>query len=201
MRKYTAVLHVWTSFNLFLSLSSCDRYLQPARHVVRGRVKEVMNLVNGVGRNGRHSFLVSSLWTYLLLLKNNYHTMIKDSRVTGWDLNEKNKNVRAWVVLLLLFADFVVFLSYVSLPLQTSSLVASEILRRQSPSARATVIEKWATVGEVCRNLHNFNSVLEISSAFMSSSIFRLKKTWEKVSKQVSTAYVQSTTVLRYSVS
>ena len=95
---------------------------------------------------------------------------------------------------MLLFADFFVFLSDVSLPLQTSSLVASEILRRQSPSARATVIEKWATVGEVCRNLHNFNSVLEISSAFMSSSIFRLKKTWEKVSKQVSTAYVQSTT-------
>ena len=71
--------------------------------------------------------------------------------------------------------------------LQTSSLVASEILRRQSPSSRATVIEKWAAVGEVCRNLHNFNSVLEITSAFMSSSIFRLKKTWEKVSKQVST--------------
>ncbi|XP_068694314.1 ras-specific guanine nucleotide-releasing factor 2-like isoform X2 [Montipora foliosa] len=70
---------------------------------------------------------------------------------------------------------------------ETSSLVASEILRRQSPSARATVIEKWATVGEVCRNLHNFNSVLEISSAFMSSSIFRLKKTWEKVSKQTRT--------------
>ena len=70
-------------------------------------------------------------------------------------------------------------------PLQTSSLVASEILKRQSPSARATVIEKWAAVAEVCRNLHNFNCVLEISSAFMSSSIYRLKKTWEKVSNQV----------------
>ena len=77
-------------------------------------------------------------------------------------------------------------------PFQTSSLVASEILRRQSPSARATVIEKWAAVGEVCRNLHNFNTVLEISSAFMSSSIFRLKKTWEKVSKQVSRPSITS---------
>ncbi|EDO42005.1 predicted protein, partial [Nematostella vectensis] len=64
-----------------------------------------------------------------------------------------------------------------------SALVASEILKRQSPSARATVIEKWASVAEVCRNLHNFNSVLEITSAFMTSSVFRLKKTWEKVSK------------------
>ncbi|XP_048583532.1 ras-specific guanine nucleotide-releasing factor 1 isoform X2 [Nematostella vectensis] len=67
---------------------------------------------------------------------------------------------------------------------ETSALVASEILKRQSPSARATVIEKWASVAEVCRNLHNFNSVLEITSAFMTSSVFRLKKTWEKVSKQ-----------------
>lgn len=70
---------------------------------------------------------------------------------------------------------------------ETSSLVASEILKHQSPSARATVIEKWVAVAEVCRNLHNFNSVLEISSAFMSSSIYRLKKTWEKVSKQTRT--------------
>lgn len=69
--------------------------------------------------------------------------------------------------------------------LQTSSLVASEILKHQSPSTRATVVEKWAAVAEVCRDLHNFNSVLEIISAFMSSSIYRLKKTWEKVSKQV----------------
>ena len=69
--------------------------------------------------------------------------------------------------------------------LQTSCLVASEILKHQTPSARATVIEKWAAVAEVCRNLHNFNSVLEITSAFMSSSIYRLRKTWEKVSKQV----------------
>lgn len=81
---------------------------------------------------------------------------------------------------------FFVLTCFCYFPFQTSSLVASEILRRQSPSARATVIEKWAAVGEVCRNLHNFNTVLEISSAFMSSSIFRLKKTWEKVSKQVS---------------
>lgn len=69
--------------------------------------------------------------------------------------------------------------------LQTSSLVASEILKHQSPSTRATVVEKWAAVAVVCRDLHNFNSVLEIISAFMSSSIYRLKKTWEKVSKQV----------------
>lgn len=81
---------------------------------------------------------------------------------------------------------FVVMLRYVVFVFQTSSLVASEIVKHQSPSARATAIEKWAAVAEVCRNLHNFNSVLEITSAFMSSSIYRLKKTWEKVSKQVS---------------
>ncbi|XP_031336878.1 ras-specific guanine nucleotide-releasing factor 2-like isoform X2 [Photinus pyralis] len=64
-----------------------------------------------------------------------------------------------------------------------STLVASEIIRRRNLTARVAVIEKWAAVADICRCLHNFNGVLQICSAFTNSSIFRLKKTWEKVSK------------------
>ncbi|KAJ8927238.1 hypothetical protein NQ314_020317 [Rhamnusium bicolor] len=64
-----------------------------------------------------------------------------------------------------------------------SRLVASEILRRHSASARAAAIEKWTAVADIARCLHNFNGVLQICSAFTNTSIFRLKKTWEKVSK------------------
>ena len=63
--------------------------------------------------------------------------------------------------------------------------MASEILSRGTASSRAAAIEKWVVVADVCRNLCNFNAVLEIVSALMSSSVFRLKKTWEKLSKQV----------------
>ncbi|KAL3290097.1 hypothetical protein HHI36_023465 [Cryptolaemus montrouzieri] len=66
---------------------------------------------------------------------------------------------------------------------EVSRLVASEILRRTTVSARVSAIEKWAAVADICRCLHNFNGVLQICSAFTNSSVFRLKKTWDKISK------------------
>ena len=51
---------------------------------------------------------------------------------------------------------------------------------------RVAVIEKWVAVADICRCLHNYNAMLEITSSLNRSSVFRLKKTWLKVSKQVS---------------
>ncbi|GBO41855.1 Ras-specific guanine nucleotide-releasing factor 2, partial [Araneus ventricosus] len=64
-----------------------------------------------------------------------------------------------------------------------SRIVVSEIMRAPMMSTRVSIIEKWAAVADICRCLHNFNGVLQICAAFMNSSVFRLKKTWEKVSK------------------
>ncbi|OWK09072.1 RASGRF1 [Cervus elaphus hippelaphus] len=44
--------------------------------------------------------------------------------------------------------------------------------------------DKWVAVADICRCLHNYNAVLEITSSMNRSAIFRLKKTWLKVSKQ-----------------
>jgi len=66
---------------------------------------------------------------------------------------------------------------------EMSRLVGSEILRQTELSKRVAVIEKWAAVADICRCLHNFNGVLQICAAFTNSSVFRLKKTWEKVCK------------------
>lgn len=70
---------------------------------------------------------------------------------------------------------------------EVSKLVSSEILRQKSVAARAVAIERWAGVADICRCMHNFNSVLEITSALMNSSVYRLKKVWEKVPKQTKT--------------
>lgn len=67
-----------------------------------------------------------------------------------------------------------------------SRLVASEIIRRTDMNARIAVIEKWTAVADIARCLHNFNGVLQICSAFTNSAIYRLKKTWDKISKSVS---------------
>ncbi|XP_072258618.1 ras-specific guanine nucleotide-releasing factor 1 isoform X4 [Pyxicephalus adspersus] len=65
-----------------------------------------------------------------------------------------------------------------------SNLIATEILRNEDPVVRAGIIEKWVAVADICRCLHNYNAVLEITSSLNRSAIFRLKRTWIKVSKQ-----------------
>uniref|UniRef100_A0A670J6Q7 Ras protein specific guanine nucleotide releasing factor 2 n=1 Tax=Podarcis muralis TaxID=64176 RepID=A0A670J6Q7_PODMU len=65
-----------------------------------------------------------------------------------------------------------------------SNLVASQIMNYADVGSRANAIEKWVAVADICRCLHNYNGVLEITSALNRSAIYRLKKTWAKVSKQ-----------------
>ncbi|XP_061037686.1 ras-specific guanine nucleotide-releasing factor 1 [Eubalaena glacialis] len=65
-----------------------------------------------------------------------------------------------------------------------SNLIASEIIRNEDINVRVSAIEKWVAVADICRCLHNYNAVLEITSSMNRSAIFRLKKTWLKVSKQ-----------------
>uniref|UniRef100_A0A8C9U209 Ras protein-specific guanine nucleotide-releasing factor 2b n=1 Tax=Scleropages formosus TaxID=113540 RepID=A0A8C9U209_SCLFO len=66
-----------------------------------------------------------------------------------------------------------------------SNLVASQIMSHTDVGSRANSIEKWVAVADICRCLNNYNGVLEITSAFNRSAIYRLKKTWAKVCKQV----------------
>uniref|UniRef100_A0AAV2MP24 Ras guanine nucleotide exchange factor n=1 Tax=Knipowitschia caucasica TaxID=637954 RepID=A0AAV2MP24_KNICA len=66
-----------------------------------------------------------------------------------------------------------------------SNLVASQIMTHTDVGSRASSIEKWVAVADICRCLNNYNGVLEITSALNRSAIYRLKKTWAKVSKQV----------------
>ncbi|KAM4720471.1 ras-specific guanine nucleotide-releasing factor 2 isoform 3-T3 [Anableps anableps] len=65
-----------------------------------------------------------------------------------------------------------------------SNLVASQIMAHNDVGSRASSIEKWLAVADICRCLNNYNGVLEITSALNRSAIYRLKKTWAKVCKQ-----------------
>uniref|UniRef100_UPI00358EA45D ras-specific guanine nucleotide-releasing factor 1-like n=1 Tax=Myxine glutinosa TaxID=7769 RepID=UPI00358EA45D len=64
-----------------------------------------------------------------------------------------------------------------------SNLVVWEIVRQPDLVQRTAVIEKWVAVADICRCLHNYNGILEIASALNRSAVFRLKKTWARVSK------------------
>ncbi|XP_059148955.1 ras-specific guanine nucleotide-releasing factor 2-like isoform X4 [Physella acuta] len=67
---------------------------------------------------------------------------------------------------------------------EVSRLVVSEIVSRSNMQDRVACIEKWAAIADICRCMHNYNGVLQICAAFVNSSVYRLKKTWEKLSKQ-----------------
>ncbi|ESO08236.1 hypothetical protein HELRODRAFT_75379, partial [Helobdella robusta] len=75
---------------------------------------------------------------------------------------------------------------------EASRLVVCEIVSRTSVQDRISCIEKWAAIADICRLvqqcryqcLNNFNGVLQICAAFVTSSVYRLRKTWEKLPKQ-----------------
>ena len=64
-------------------------------------------------------------------------------------------------------------------------MVASEVINGATQELRALRIGYWIAVAARCRDLNNFNSVLQITSGLMKSSVYRLKKSWELVNRQV----------------
>ncbi|KAF5404282.1 hypothetical protein PHET_02225 [Paragonimus heterotremus] len=67
---------------------------------------------------------------------------------------------------------------------EVSRLVVSEIISRTDLNDRVLCIEKWVAIADICRCLQNYNGVLQICAALVNSSVYRLRRTWERVSKQ-----------------
>ena len=65
-----------------------------------------------------------------------------------------------------------------------SSLVVTNILSQPSSGERATIIKKWVQVALTLCSQSNFNGALQIVSGLNASPVYRLKKTWNKLSKQ-----------------
>ncbi|KAM4655541.1 ral guanine nucleotide dissociation stimulator-like 1 isoform 3-T3 [Amazona ochrocephala] len=63
-----------------------------------------------------------------------------------------------------------------------STILNSKELKTQQ---RAKIMEKWIRIAHECRILKNFSSLRAIISALQSNSIYRLKKTWACVPKDI----------------
>ena len=63
-----------------------------------------------------------------------------------------------------------------------ANLVADSILQPQDLKLRAKMIKQWVKIANKCLELANYDSLMAIICSLNSSTILRLKRTWEQVS-------------------
>ncbi|KAF4967887.1 hypothetical protein FSARC_4627 [Fusarium sarcochroum] len=71
-----------------------------------------------------------------------------------------------------------------SLSTDLSNLVAETILQQQEVKKRAQVIKQWIKVAHQCLELHNYDGLMAIICSLNSSTISRLRKTWDVISNK-----------------
>ncbi|XP_070593051.1 ral guanine nucleotide dissociation stimulator-like 2 isoform X1 [Erythrolamprus reginae] len=60
---------------------------------------------------------------------------------------------------------------------------------------RARLLEKWICVAEECLLMRNFSSLYAVVSALQSTSLHRLKRTWEETSRESARCYEELSTI------
>ena len=70
--------------------------------------------------------------------------------------------------------------------MQMTLWIAKEILSCDQPRKRCALVQKLVAIAEYCRELRNYVTIFQITAALCSSSIQRLKKTWDLVPQSVS---------------
>ena len=65
-----------------------------------------------------------------------------------------------------------------------SNLVADTILQHDDARKRAVIIKHWIKIAHKCLELNNYDSLMAIICSLNSSTIIRLKRTWEVVSQK-----------------
>eukprot|EP01103_Thecamoeba_quadrilineata_P020460 TRINITY_DN878_c0_g2_i1.p1 TRINITY_DN878_c0_g2~~TRINITY_DN878_c0_g2_i1.p1 ORF type:complete len:557 (-),score=126.65 TRINITY_DN878_c0_g2_i1:86-1756(-) len=71
----------------------------------------------------------------------------------------------------------------------STSWIASEILREDDSQERTKILSKFIKIGMRCRQMNNFNGVMEVYSSLTMTPISRLKQTWAGVSPSLKKAY------------
>ncbi|KAJ5501549.1 Guanine-nucleotide dissociation stimulator CDC25 [Penicillium expansum] len=72
-----------------------------------------------------------------------------------------------------------------------ANLVSDSILYLEEPKKRAATIKHWVKIATKCLELNNYDSLMAIICSLNSSTISRLKKTWDIVSQKTKTALEQ----------
>ncbi|KAI4272262.1 MAG: hypothetical protein LQ337_005412 [Flavoplaca oasis] len=65
-----------------------------------------------------------------------------------------------------------------------ANLVADSILASEDHKKRAIIIKQWVKIAKKCLQLENYDSLMAIICSLNSSTILRLKRTWDQISSK-----------------
>lgn len=65
-----------------------------------------------------------------------------------------------------------------------TNFVADTILQLEEPKKRAVVVKQWVKIASKCLELNNYDTLMAIICSLNSSTISRLRRTWELVSQR-----------------
>ncbi|KAJ5072072.1 guanine nucleotide exchange factor [Anaeramoeba ignava] len=101
----------------------------------------------------------------------------------AWSSKEREKRAPNVVSMIQKFNDFSFWISH-------------QIIKNNSTKTRASYIKTFIEIGAEFEKLNNFNSLMEIIGALHNASVFRLKKSWDKLSPEDKKTFEKLTAIM-----
>ncbi|KAI7905098.1 ras guanine nucleotide exchange factor domain-containing protein [Cokeromyces recurvatus] len=151
--------------------SSIDRYPPSILgKALRNTLRKALSH-NNLGIVHVNDFDPAELARQLTLMENNLFCRIRPNEMIGQEFKKKVGTSQAVHVK-----------AMIQRSTQITSWVSDTILKETDTKKRAQVLKYWIKVGDACLQLNNYNTLMAIRSALDSTSIARLKKTWDHLS-------------------
>jgi len=156
-------------------VKSMERLIEAHKQAVPNSIEEVLNNTTPIEFNWMDfppTWTANTIANNLSILEHHLYSKISTREFTKCAWTKKDKEAIA------------PYITKISRRFnQVSGMVASEVINGPTQELRAQRIGYWIAVAARCRDLNNFNSVLQITSGLMKSSVYRLKKSWELVNR------------------
>ncbi|OAD00051.1 hypothetical protein MUCCIDRAFT_153874 [Mucor lusitanicus CBS 277.49] len=153
------------------SSTSTDRYPQSILgKSLRNTLKKALSQ-NSLTVVHVNDFDPTELARQLTLMENSLFCRIRPNEMIGQEFKKKVGTSQAVHVK-----------AMIQRSTQITSWVSDTILNEADTKKRAQVLKYWIKVGDACLQLNNYNTLMAIRSALDSTSIARLRKTWDYMS-------------------
>ncbi|CDH58755.1 ras guanine-nucleotide exchange protein [Lichtheimia corymbifera JMRC:FSU:9682] len=176
----TSLFSTLTLFEDHHSVDSSSSSVAPTPNIARSLRNTLRKAMNQGMLSSVHvsEFEPIELARQLTLMESSLFCQIQPNEMIGQEFKKKVGNSTAVHVKAMIHRST-----------QITKWVSDTILNETDAKKRAHMIKFWIKVGDQCLQLRNYNTLMAIRSALDSTSIGRLKRTWECVSAKCKAMY------------